>query len=102
MSDRRQAKVLFATLVERTSGKGNVYLSGWAGASNLLAFRGDDDDRGQPTWNLYLVERQPREGTSRPANSSRPPRQDQGQGDAGARPQHGHRRAEHLDDDIPF
>ena len=57
-----QAKVLLATLTECTSGRGNVYLRGWAGASNLVAFRGEDDDQGRPTWHLYLVERQPREG----------------------------------------
>ena len=62
MSGPQQARVLFATLTECTSGRGNVYLRGWAGASNLVGFRGDDDDQGRPTWNLYLVERQPREG----------------------------------------
>ena len=66
-----QAKVLFATLTECESARGNVYLRGWAGASNLVAFRGEDDDQGRPTWNLYLVERQPKEDGR--ASARRPP-----------------------------
>jgi hypothetical protein len=50
-------------LSEATSAAGRPYLSGWAGASNLVAFRGEPDEKGQPTWRLFLVERQPREGT---------------------------------------
>jgi hypothetical protein len=61
MTGQQQAKVLLATLTECTSGRGNTYLRGWAGASNLVAFRGEDDDQGRPTWQLFLVERQPRE-----------------------------------------
>ena len=54
--------MLFATLSECTSGRGTTYLRGWAGASNLVAFRGEDDEQGRPTWQLFLVERQPRDG----------------------------------------
>ena len=57
---RDQPKVLLAQLVECTSGRGNCYLRGWLGASNLVAFRGDPDDQGGPTWRLYLTERQAR------------------------------------------
>jgi hypothetical protein len=63
--DRQQPRVLFATLTEGTSGRGNAYLRGWAGASNLLGFRGDDDEQGRQTWNLYMVERQSRDGRRR-------------------------------------
>jgi hypothetical protein len=69
-SGQPHAKVLLATLTECTSGRGNMYLRGWAGASNLVAFRGEDDAEGRPTWNLYLVERQPREGSQ--ASARRP------------------------------
>lgn len=46
MSGQSQAKVLFATLAECTSARGSTYLRGWAGASNLVGFRGDDDEQG--------------------------------------------------------
>ena len=55
-----QQKVLLAVLSEATSAKGNPYLRGWAGASSLLGFRGEPDEQGRPTWNVYLVERQPK------------------------------------------
>ena len=74
MSDRRpapQSRVLFAVLTECTSGRGNTYMRGWAGASNLVAFRGEDDDQGRPTWQLFLVERRSRNGDSRAEGSNR-------------------------------
>src|SRR3954447_12872338 len=71
MSAAPQARVLLAVLTECTSGKGNTYLRGWAGASNLVAFRGDDDEVGRPTWSLFLVQRQPREGAPAPARGLR-------------------------------
>jgi hypothetical protein len=57
----QQSRVLFATLTEAVSANGRPYLKGWAGASNLVAFRGEPDERGRPTWNLYLTERPPRQ-----------------------------------------
>jgi hypothetical protein len=60
----QQAKVLLATLTEAVSGRGNTYMRGWLGASNLVAFAGEPDEQGRPTWNLYLVERQPRDGAA--------------------------------------
>jgi hypothetical protein len=65
--ETRQAKVLFAQLSECTSARGTRYLKGWAGASNLIAFPGDDDEQGRPTWRLYLSERtrpEPKTGTA--------------------------------------
>ena len=43
-------RVLLATLTECTSARGTVYLRGWLGASNLVAFRGEPDEQGRPTW----------------------------------------------------
>ena len=63
MNGPPQARVLFATLSECTSGRGTTYLRGWAGASNLVAFRGEDDEQGRPTWQLFLVERQRRDAS---------------------------------------
>ena len=67
MSGQPQARVLFATLTECESARGNVYLRGWAGASNLVGFRGEDDDPGRPTWQLFLVERPPKQDGQAPA-----------------------------------
>ena len=50
MSGQAQTRVLLATLIECKSAR-------WAGASNVVGFRGNDDDQGRPTWNLYLAER---------------------------------------------
>jgi hypothetical protein len=48
------AKVLFATLTECVCACGTTYLRRWAGASNLIALRGEDDDQGRPTWSQFL------------------------------------------------
>ena len=57
-------------LTECTSARGVPYLRGWLGASNLVAFRGEPDERGRPTWNLYLAER-PARADDAPATSER-------------------------------
>ena len=66
MNGPPQARVLLAVLSECTSTRGTMYMRGWAGASNLVAFRGEPDEQGRPTWQLYLVERQPRDGSPTP------------------------------------
>ena len=60
MTGHRAPKVLLTTLTERTSAKGNVYLAGWLGKARVVGFRGEEDEHGQPTWNLYLQEPEPR------------------------------------------
>jgi hypothetical protein len=47
-------------LSERTSGKGNRYLSGWLGKASVVAFAGEPDKHGNETWNVYVSEPQPR------------------------------------------
>jgi hypothetical protein len=47
-------KVLIATLWQRTSGKGNEYLSGYLGKARIIGFRGDPTADGTPTWDLYV------------------------------------------------
>jgi hypothetical protein len=71
-------KVLLTTLTERTSAKGNVYLTGWLAKARVVGFRGEDDEHGNPTWNLYLSEpgERPQERQERPARAS-PPSTDQ-------------------------
>ena len=66
----QQPKVLLLTLTQKTSAKGNVYLSGWLGKARVVGFRGEDDDQGHPVWNVYVSEPEPRpEGAQ-----ARPPR----------------------------
>jgi hypothetical protein len=77
MSAYQAPKVLLTTLTERTSAKGNVYLTGWLAKARVVGFRGDDDEHGNPVWNLYLSEPERREngqaGTSeRPERPARP------------------------------
>jgi hypothetical protein len=66
----RPPRVLFATLTEATSAAGRPYLRGWAGASNLVAFRGEPDEQGRPTWDLFLAERPPRQAPARGGEAS--------------------------------
>jgi hypothetical protein len=52
-------RVLLATLNVRTSGKGNTYLAGWLGKAKVVAFVGEPDRYGNPTWDLYVAEPEP-------------------------------------------
>src|SRR5690242_20114789 len=47
-------------LSERTSGRGNRYMSGWLGKASVVAFAGEPDKHGNPTWDLFVSEPQPR------------------------------------------
>jgi hypothetical protein len=47
-------KVLITTLWQRTSGKGNEYLSGFLGRARVIGFKGEPMADGTPTWNLYV------------------------------------------------
>ena len=53
-------RVLLLTLSERTSAKGNAYLSGWLGKASVVAFRGEDDKHGNPTWDVFVSTPEPR------------------------------------------
>src|SRR3954454_700760 len=53
-------RVLLLTLSERTSAKGNAYLSGWLGKASVVAFRGEDDKHGNPTWDLFVSTPEPK------------------------------------------
>ncbi len=63
-------KVLLTTLSVRTSSKGRQYLAGWLGKASLVAFEGEPDKFGNPTWDLFLVEPEPRDRPSQPARGS--------------------------------
>jgi hypothetical protein len=53
-------RVLLMQLSERTSGKGNAYLSGWLGKASVVAFPGEPDKHGNATWDVFVSETQPR------------------------------------------
>ena len=60
MSGPSGGKVLLLSLSERTSGKGRRYMSGWLGRASVVAFPGEADKYGNPTWELYVATPQPR------------------------------------------
>jgi hypothetical protein len=54
-------RVLILRLSERTSSRGNVYLSGYFGAARLIGFKAAENDRfGNEQWEIYAVEPAPR------------------------------------------
>jgi hypothetical protein len=50
-------KVLLLELRERTSGKGNKYLSGWLGKASVVAF--SEEAEGGMVWKVYVSTPQP-------------------------------------------
>lgn len=60
------SRVLLTTLSRRTSTKGNEYLAGWLGKASVVAFPGQPDKFGNPTWDLFLSQPEPREGVPGP------------------------------------
>src|SRR4051794_24976465 len=54
-------RVLLMQLSERTSAKGNRYLSGWLGKASVVAFQAEEPDKfGNPVWDVFVSEPQPR------------------------------------------
>src|SRR4051812_11991113 len=60
-------------LSERTSGKGNRYMSGWLGKASVVAFAGEPDKHGNPTWDLFVSEPQPRAEAGQERDPARRP-----------------------------
>jgi hypothetical protein len=56
-------RVLLTTLSVRTSARGRQYLSGFLGKSRVVAFEGEADRFGNATWDIFVAEPEPREGT---------------------------------------
>src|SRR4051812_31179836 len=54
------SRVLLMQLSQRTSAKGNAYLSGWLGKASVVAFAGEPDKHGNPTWDLFVSTPEPR------------------------------------------
>jgi hypothetical protein len=76
VSEMTNPRVLLTTLSVRTSAKGRSYLSGWLGKASVVAFAGQPDKHGNPTWDVFLAEPEPREGPPRPP--AKPPERDPG------------------------
>jgi hypothetical protein len=49
-------RVLLTTLSARTSPKGRPHLSGFLGKSRVVAFEGEADRFGNPTWDVFVAE----------------------------------------------
>ena len=60
------ARVPLMTLSCRTSTKGNEYLSGWLGKAAVVAFPGEPDKFGNPTWDVFVRQPEPRDGSPTP------------------------------------
>lgn len=70
----RQPKVLLMQLTQRTSGKGNAYLTGWLGKAKLVGFKGEPDEHGHERWDVYAAEPdQARRPQGQDGGSVRPP-----------------------------
>jgi hypothetical protein len=57
-------KVLLAKLSVHTSAKGREYLSGFLGKASVVGFKGEPDRFGNPCWNIFVSEPEPREGAT--------------------------------------
>lgn len=49
------SRVLLTALSVRRSGKGREYLSGWLGKASVVAFGGEPDKFGNPTWDVFVT-----------------------------------------------
>ena len=67
------SRVLLTTLSVRTSAKGNAYLAGWLGKASVVAFPGEADKFGNPTWDLFLAQPEPRDGPRAPPEAAAEP-----------------------------
>ena len=55
------SRVLLTTLSVRTSARGRPYLTGFLGKSRVVAFEGEADRFGNPTWDIFVAEPEPRD-----------------------------------------
>jgi hypothetical protein len=59
---KSEPKVLLLELVQRTSAKGTIYLTGWMAKARLVGFLAPEpNERGDQVWRIYVQEPQPRE-----------------------------------------
>src|SRR3954463_3975867 len=81
-------RVLLLPLSERTSGRDNAYLSGWLGKASVVAFAGEPDRHGNPTWDLFVSTPEPTAEVGQERPQARPERRPQSPdpGDGRAKP----------------
>src|SRR3954454_11566264 len=70
-------RVLLMQLSQRTSAKGNAYLAGWLGKASVVAFAGEPDKHGNPTWDLFVSTPEPRPEAGQEWSQARPERRPQ-------------------------
>jgi hypothetical protein len=74
-------RVLLMRLSERTSGKGNRYLSGWLGKASVVAFQAEEPDKwGNPVWDVFVSTPEPRAEAGQARSERRPQSPDHGDG----------------------
>jgi hypothetical protein len=70
-----ELKIFLCSLWQRTSERGNEYLSGFLGKARVIGFRGEPTADGTPTWEIYLEPgKEQREQEERRAGEQREPR----------------------------
>jgi hypothetical protein len=79
------SRVLLTTLSVRTSAKGRQYLSGWLGKASVVAFTGQPDKFGNPTWDVFLSEPELKRDAA-PKAAASPPERDEAPTPPGAAP----------------
>jgi hypothetical protein len=53
-------RVILTKLSVRTSAKGREYLSGFLGKASIVGFKGEPDKYGNPVWDVFACEPEPR------------------------------------------
>src|SRR4051794_2108063 len=72
------SRVLLMQLSERTSAKGNAYLSGWLGKASVVAFQAEEPDKfGNPVWDVFVSTPEPRAEAGHERPQARPERRPQ-------------------------
>jgi hypothetical protein len=70
-------RVLLTKLSVRTSAKGREYLAGYLGKASVVGFKAAEPDKfGNPVWDIFACEPEPREGASVSAASAYRERQE--------------------------
>ena len=71
-------RVLLMQLSQRTSAKGNAYLSGWLGKASVVAFQAEEPDKwGNLVWEVFVSTPEPRAEAGQERPQARPGRRPQ-------------------------
>lgn len=104
--DQHPPSITAGRLSERTSAKGNTYLTGYFGPLRIVALKTDQkDDYGNPIWTLKFSENPPREkqaDAASPAPKQREPQKADAKRDWQRPSENAPTRSTAADDLIPF